>query len=116
MERRLTPQQLVEIAEGHLEREDRLAEQAQDVLFVDTNALTTCLFARYYHGEADPHLEARLPTGPRRGMIWSLSAPTIFRMTTLGTVRVRCIAMCFRGTAGRAGHAPNPLPAAVRKP
>ncbi|WP_284641843.1 AAA family ATPase [Paenibacillus silviterrae] len=57
VERRLTPQQLVEIAEGHLEREDRLAEQAQDVLFVDTNALTTCLFARYYHGEADPRLE-----------------------------------------------------------
>lgn len=58
IERRLTPEQLVEIAEGHLEREERLLLEARDVLFVDTNAITTFMFAQYYHGSADARLEA----------------------------------------------------------
>lgn len=56
LDRRLTPEQLVEIAEGHLQREEDLLLQANRYLFTDTNALTTLLFARYYHGKALPRL------------------------------------------------------------
>ncbi len=56
--RRLTPGQLVEIARGHIEREDVLIMEAKRFFFVDTNALTTAVFARYYHGGTDPALEA----------------------------------------------------------
>jgi HTH-type transcriptional repressor of NAD biosynthesis genes len=56
VERRLTPQQLVEIAEGHLQREESLLLQSNRFLFTDTNALTTLLFARYYHDHALPKL------------------------------------------------------------
>ncbi|UUZ86010.1 AAA family ATPase [Paenibacillus sp. P26] len=54
--RRLTPGQLVDIAEGHLEREEKLLQEANRFLFVDTNTLTTCMFARDYHGFALPRL------------------------------------------------------------
>ena len=54
--RRLSPGQLVEIAEGHLQREDRLLERANRYLFTDTNAITTATFARYYHGMVEPRL------------------------------------------------------------
>ena len=57
VDRRLTLEQLVEIAEGHLEREDRLLERAPGLLFTDTNALTTRLFSLYYHGAVHPRLE-----------------------------------------------------------
>ena len=56
-ERRLTLEQLVEIAEGHLEREEGLLTQANEFLFTDTNALTTRLFSLYYHGGVHPRLE-----------------------------------------------------------
>lgn len=56
-DRRLSPEQLVEIAEGHLQREDDLLPDSNRYLFVDTNAITTYLFARYYHGSALPRLE-----------------------------------------------------------
>jgi HTH-type transcriptional regulator, transcriptional repressor of NAD biosynthesis genes len=56
--RRLTLKQLVEIGEGHLVREDALLADARDYLFVDTNALTTCIFSQYYHGRALPRLSA----------------------------------------------------------
>jgi HTH-type transcriptional regulator, transcriptional repressor of NAD biosynthesis genes len=55
--RRLDPEELVEIAEGHLEREERLLLDSDGYLFTDTNALTTLLFARHYHGRALPRLE-----------------------------------------------------------
>lgn len=55
-QRRLSPAQLVEIAEGHLAREEALLCQANQYLFTDTNALTTALFARYYHGTVPPRL------------------------------------------------------------
>lgn len=54
--RRLTSVQLVEIAEEHRRREDALLEQAGRYLLVDTNALTTALFARYYHGRVEARL------------------------------------------------------------
>lgn len=56
VDRRLTVEQLEEIAEGHLKREDHLVQDARDVLFVDTNAITTYMFSHYYHGKATPRL------------------------------------------------------------
>ncbi len=56
MNRRLTPAQLVEIAEGHLQREEALLLEADRILFTDTNALTTRIFSLYYHGATDPRL------------------------------------------------------------
>ncbi len=54
--RRLTLEQLVEIATGHLEREDRLIQDSDKYLFTDTNAITTFIFSLYYHGKADQRL------------------------------------------------------------
>lgn len=54
--RRLTPEQLTEIAEGHLAREEALLQQANRYLFVDTDATTTFMFALDYHGSATPRL------------------------------------------------------------
>ncbi len=54
--RRLTPEQLVEIAEGHCAREDALIPGADRFLFVDTDATTTYMFSLYYHGFAHPRL------------------------------------------------------------
>jgi HTH-type transcriptional repressor of NAD biosynthesis genes len=56
VDRRLTPEQLVEIARGHREREDRLVASANKVFFVDTDATTTLQFSRYYHDAAHPDL------------------------------------------------------------
>jgi HTH-type transcriptional regulator, transcriptional repressor of NAD biosynthesis genes len=56
VDRRLTLQQLVEIAEGHLEREEALLCEANRYLFTDTNAQTTYIFSLYYHGRADRRL------------------------------------------------------------
>jgi len=50
--RRLSLAQLVEIAEGHIEREENLLQQANRYLFTDTNAITTYMFSLYYHGTA----------------------------------------------------------------
>src|SRR5690606_18639953 len=56
-DRRLTPEQLVESAEGHRAREETLVMEANRYFFIDTDATTTRLFALYYHGFALPHLE-----------------------------------------------------------
>jgi len=66
VDRRLRPEQLVEIAEGHLQREDALILDARRFFFVDTNALTTTVFARYYHGAVDPRLAAVADSCPPR--------------------------------------------------
>jgi len=50
--RRLTPGQLVEIAEEQINLEDQLALNADKYLFIDTNAVTTHTFALDYHGKA----------------------------------------------------------------
>lgn len=54
--RRLTLDQLVELAEGHLEREEQKLQEAQGYLFTDTNAITTYMFSLYYHGTAASRL------------------------------------------------------------
>lgn len=53
---RLSREQLVEIAEGHLEREEKLLSKAKKYLFVDTNAITTQMFSHFYHGDPHPKL------------------------------------------------------------
>jgi HTH-type transcriptional repressor of NAD biosynthesis genes len=58
IERRLTRDQLVEIAEGHLLREEELLYKANRYLFTDTNAITTYMFSIYYHGTAHEKLQA----------------------------------------------------------
>lgn len=55
--RRLTMEQLEELARGHLEREERLIMEARDVFFADTNAIATYMFSLDYHGAATPGLE-----------------------------------------------------------
>lgn len=57
VDRRLTPGQLLEIARGHLEREDAGIMEARRIFLVDTNALATAVFARYYHGSVDERIE-----------------------------------------------------------
>jgi NadR type nicotinamide-nucleotide adenylyltransferase len=54
--RRLTREQLVEIAVGHREREDLLLESANGVFLIDTDATTTLQFSYYYHESAHPDL------------------------------------------------------------
>lgn len=54
--RRLTPAQLLEIARTHIALEDGELENANRYLFSDTNALTTAIFARRYHGDVAPEL------------------------------------------------------------
>jgi NadR type nicotinamide-nucleotide adenylyltransferase len=56
IERRLSLGQLVEIAEGHLDQEEKLLYQANQFLFTDTNAVTTFMFSQYYHQSALPRL------------------------------------------------------------
>lgn len=54
--RRLSSEQLVEIAEGHLERENQLIYQANQYIFTDTNAITTFMFSMSYHQSAHNRL------------------------------------------------------------
>ncbi|MFO0943538.1 MAG: AAA family ATPase [Pirellulales bacterium] len=56
-QRRLSLEQLVEIAREHRRREDLLVENSNEVLLVDTDATTTLQFSQYYHDTALPELE-----------------------------------------------------------
>ncbi len=56
VDRRLTLEQLAEIAEGHWEREEIQLSLANRYLFTDTNAWTTYIFSLYYHGCAHEKL------------------------------------------------------------
>ena len=56
IERRLSENQLLEIAEGHLERENRLIYESNKFLFTDTNAITTFMFSKYYHNSISKEL------------------------------------------------------------
>jgi HTH-type transcriptional repressor of NAD biosynthesis genes len=51
VDRRLTKDQLVELAEEHLRREDNQLLESDTYLFTDTNALTTATFSQYYHND-----------------------------------------------------------------
>lgn len=59
VDRRLEFAAFDEIALGHLQREEQALTEANRYLFVDTNAITTYMFALDYHGKA-PELLTRL--------------------------------------------------------
>ena len=65
-DRRLTPDQLVELAEGHLAREEARIFEARRFLFTDTNALTTYVFSMDYHGRAPERLKDLVDRTVRR--------------------------------------------------
>jgi HTH-type transcriptional repressor of NAD biosynthesis genes len=54
--RRLSKEQLLFIAQEHRRREDLTVRDAQQYLFVDTDASTTLQFSYYYHQAAEPQL------------------------------------------------------------
>lgn len=53
----LTVQQLNELAEQHIERENEMLAEAGEYLFTDTNAVTTGLFSKWYHNTIYDDLE-----------------------------------------------------------
>ena len=56
VDRRLTQEQLLEIAQVHLEKEDQLLASVDKLLFTDTNPITTYMFALDYYGEVEEGL------------------------------------------------------------
>ena len=56
VDRRLSQEQLFEIAQLHLKEEDIQLAKAKHYLFTDTNAITTYMFALDYYGKVDPPL------------------------------------------------------------
>lgn len=54
--RRLTKEQLLDLALKHLERETNHLLESDEYLFTDTNALTTATFSQYYHNEIPDRL------------------------------------------------------------
>jgi NadR type nicotinamide-nucleotide adenylyltransferase len=75
--RRLTRSQLLEIAENHLEEEDRLIQESKRILFTDTNATTTFMFGKYYHGDLLPELERLASASEKRYDLWFLCGDEI---------------------------------------
>lgn len=55
-DRRLTREQLVELAEEHIRREEAKVIESNQFLFVDTDATTTYMFSLYYHASVHPRL------------------------------------------------------------
>ncbi|MDZ4852211.1 MAG: ATP-binding protein [Pirellulaceae bacterium] len=75
--RRLTMDQLVEIAKGHLVREDALVMQANKYLFIDTDASTTLQYSYYYHDAASEELVRLAHATTRRYDLFFLCEPDI---------------------------------------
>ena len=76
VERKLTPEQLVEIGVGHRQtREDKLVVDANRFMFVDTDASTTRQFSLYYHGRCDQRLEQLVDDTYRRYDLFFLCEP-----------------------------------------
>ncbi len=76
-ERRLTCEQLVEIALGHRQREDKLIPQSNRYLFIDTDATTTLQFSYYYHDRAHPQLISLANEARQRYDLFFVCAPDI---------------------------------------
>lgn len=76
-DKRLTLEQLVELAQGHLYKEQKALLQANQYLFTDTNALTTRLFSYYYHKQCLPELEQLADKIVSRYQLWILCGDDI---------------------------------------
>ncbi len=100
IERRLSLEQLVQIAEGHLEREESFLYQANQYLFTDTNAITTFMFSQYYHQTALPKL-VNLQIQRHRVMTLFFFAILTFLMTIRGIVRETSARKIFHKTNNR---------------
>jgi HTH-type transcriptional regulator, transcriptional repressor of NAD biosynthesis genes len=70
--RRLTKEQLLHIAEMHLKKETDLIYHSKKFLFSDTNAVTTFMFGKYYHGSNLPQLEELVQLAEKRYDLWFL--------------------------------------------
>ena len=68
---------LLYIARRHIELEDEAASQAKGVLFCDTNAATTALYAYYYFHRCDPALRALAAVCGQRYAHTFVCAPTV---------------------------------------
>lgn len=66
VDRRIAFEAFDEIAIGHLEREEIALLQANRYLFVDTNAITTYMYAKDYHGKAPQLLTQLALENPQR--------------------------------------------------
>ena len=77
IQRRLTPEQLLDIAVGHREREDRLLLDSRDVFFIDTDATTTAVFADYYHQSVSTDLQVLVCDCEKRYDLVFLCLPDI---------------------------------------
>jgi len=75
--RRLTQFQLLEIAKKHIKQEDRLLYKSKKYLFADTNATTTYMFGKYYHGEVLAGLERLASSSEKRYDLWFLCGDDI---------------------------------------
>ncbi len=75
--KRLTLEQLAELAVGHLHREQQALLESRKYLFTDTNALTTRLFSLYYHQQCLPQLEQMANRAITRYQMWILCGDEI---------------------------------------
>lgn len=76
-DRRLTVDQLLEIAVEHRRREDQLVLESNRYLLVDTDATTTLQFSYYYHGTAHHELIELAAQTRDRYDLFFLCAPDI---------------------------------------
>jgi nicotinamide riboside kinase len=67
----------VDLANGHLYREDKKIMEAKKFLFTDTNAITTFMFSNYYHGFALPALTVLAKAAETRYQIFILCGTDI---------------------------------------
>lgn len=75
VDRRLTPTQLVDLAEGHLREEEARLLEANRVLITDTNALTTWRYGMNYHASVLPRLQELADRCAQRYELVVLCAP-----------------------------------------
>jgi NadR type nicotinamide-nucleotide adenylyltransferase len=76
-ERRLTREQLLQIAVEHRRREETLVHNANHFYFIDTDASSTLQFSYYYHGDAVPQLKELAAATRERYDLFFLCAPDI---------------------------------------
>lgn len=77
VDRKLSIEQLTEIAIGHMHREEEKILLANRYLFTDTNAMTTAIFSQDYYGRVSSELEAIVSKCKDRYDLFFLCEPDI---------------------------------------